>query len=275
MSSLKDKVIFITGASRGIGLAVALKAAKDGAKICIAAKSTEAQATLEGTIYSAAKLIEEAGGEALPVACDIRSEEQVKNAVDACVDKFGGIDICINNASAISLTPTLKTTMKKYDLMHEVNARGTFMVSQACLPHLLKAENPHILNMCPPIDLDLKIWSTSHAYFYAKTGMSFCVLGMSKEFKEQGVAVNAMWPVGMVATAAVSHLVGKKGMLKAKKPQMIADASYIVLTKPSREFTGNFCVDGDLLKDHGVVDVSAYDITEADLNEAGQYAQAQ
>jgi len=274
MRSLKGKVIFITGASRGIGLSIALKAAKDGAKICIAAKSTEAQEKLEGTIYSAAEAIRAAGGEALPVACDIRSEEQVKAAVDACVEAFGGIDICINNASAISLTPTLKTSMKKYDLMHEVNARGTFMVSQACLPYLLKAENPHILNMCPPIDLDLKIWATSQAYFYAKTGMSFCVLGMSKEFKEQGVAVNAMWPVGMVATAAVSHLVGKKGMLKSKKPEMIADASYIVLTKPSREFTGNFCVDIDLLKDHGITDTSAYDITEADLSESGQYLQA-
>ncbi len=274
MSSLKGKVIFITGASRGIGLAIALKAAKDGAKICIAAKSTEAKGNLEGTIYTAADMIREAGGEALPIGCDIRSEEQVNNAVDACVKEFGGIDICINNASAISLTPTLKTSMKKYDLMHEVNARGTFMVSQACLPHLLKAENPHILNMCPPIDLDLKIWSTSQAYFYAKTGMSFCVLGMSKEFAEQGVAVNAMWPVGMVATAAVSHLAGKRGMLKAKKPEMIADASYIVLTKPSREFTGQFCVDDDLLKNHGVADTSLYDITEADLNETGQYLQA-
>jgi len=274
MNSLKGKVIFITGASRGIGLAIALKAAKDGAKICIAAKSTEAQEKLEGTIYSAAEAVRKAGGEALAVPCDIRSEEQVTVAVDACVKEFGGIDICINNANAINLTPTLKTSMKKYDLMHEVNARGTFMVSQACLPHLLKAENPHILNMCPPIDLDLKIWATSQAYFYAKTGMSFCVLGMSKEFKEQGVAVNAMWPVGMVATAAVSHLVGKKGMLKAKKPEMIADASYIVLTKPSREFTGNFCIDETVLKEHGVENLSKYNITEEDLNEAGHYKQA-
>lgn len=272
MGSLKNKVLFITGASRGIGLAIALRAAQEGAKIVVAAKSTEEHSGLEGTIYKAADMITANGGEALPLVCDIRFEEQVQAAVDATVQEFGGIDICINNASAISMTPTLDTTMKKYDLMHQVNARGTFLVSKTCLPHLLKSDNPHILNMCPPINLDANMWKTCQPYIYAKSGMSFCVLGMSREFKEQGVAVNALWPQGGVATAAVSNLLGdKKMMMRCKKPEMMAEAAYQVLTKPSKEYTGHFCIDEEVLIEAGMEDLSVYDITENDLNEAGHY----
>lgn len=259
MGSLAGKTLFISGASRGIGLAIALRAAKDGANVAIAAKTAEPNPKLPGTIFSAAKEIEAAGGKALPLVCDIRFEEQVYAAVAKTVETFGGIDVCVNNASAISLTGTLDTPMKRYDLMHGINTRGTFLVSQACLPHLLKAKNPHILNLSPPLNLKPK-WFGSHvAYTMAKYGMSMCVLGMAEEFKEQGVAVNALWPRTVIATAAVQNLLGGDEVMKqSRTPEIMADAAHVVLTRNSREFTGNFCIDDEVLASAGVKDLSKY-----------------
>ena len=206
MSTLKNKTLFVSGASRGIGLAIAKRAAEDGANIILAAKTAEPHPKLPGTIYTAAEEIVEAGGQALPVICDIRDEENVRNAVNKGVERFGGIDICINNASAIQLTGTLQTDMKRYDLMNQINARGTFLVSKVCLPHLLKSENPHILNLSPPLDMSPKWFGPHVAYTMAKFGMSLCVLGMAEEFKEEGVAVNALWPRTAIATAAIALL---------------------------------------------------------------------
>ncbi|NBC21989.1 MAG: SDR family NAD(P)-dependent oxidoreductase, partial [Gammaproteobacteria bacterium] len=212
MSTLEGKTLFISGASRGIGLAIARRAAADGANIAIAAKTAEPHPKLPGTIYTAAEEIEEAGGQALPVVCDIRDEEQVRSAVAATVERFGGLDICVNNASAISLTGTLQTEMKRYDLMHQINTRGTFLVSKTCLPHLLEAENPHILNLSPPLNMDEKWFAPHVAYTMAKFGMSLCVLGMAGEFRDKGVAVNALWPRTTIATAAVKNLLGGDDM---------------------------------------------------------------
>ena len=208
MSTLKNKTLFVSGASRGIGLAIAKRAAEDGANIILAAKTAEPHPKLPGTIYTAAEEIVEAGGQALPVICDIRDEENVRNAVNKGVERFGGIDICINNASAIQLTGTLQTDMKRYDLMNQINARGTFLVSKVCLPHLLKSENPHILNLSPPLDMSPKWFGPHVAYTMAKFGMSLCVLGMAEEFKEEGVAVNALWPRTAIATAAIKNALG-------------------------------------------------------------------
>lgn len=258
MSALSGKVLFITGASRGIGKSIALRAAKDGAKIVIAAKTAEPHPKLEGTIYTAAEEIEAAGGEALPVVVDVRSEEAVENAVKAAVEKFGGIDICINNASAIMLTGTLQTPMKRYDLMNQVNARGTYLVSQKCLPHLLEAQNPHILNISPPLNLN-PAWFKNHvAYTMAKYGMSMCVLGMSEEFKSQGVAVNALWPRTAIATAAINMIGGDAMMRASRKPEIMSDAAYAILTKPAGECTGNFFIDDEVLAAEGVTDFDAY-----------------
>ena len=204
--SLKDKVIFISGGSRGIGLAMVKKAAEDGAKVVIAAKTADPHPKLPGTIYTAAEEIVEAGGEALPVICDIRSEDNVRDAVNQAVDHFGGIDICINNASAIQLTNVTDTEMKRYDLMHQINGRGTYMVSKFCLPHLKKSDNPHILNLAPPLDMEAKWFAGTVAYTMAKYTMSMCVLGMAEEFKDMGIAVNALWPRTAIATAAVQNL---------------------------------------------------------------------
>ena len=248
MTTLKNKTLFITGASRGIGLAIARRAAADGANIAIAAKTAEPHKHLPGTIYTAAEEIEAAGGKALPLIVDIRSQELVQEAVEKTVAEFGGIDICVNNASAISLTGTEATEMKRWDLMHSINARGTFLVSKTCIPHLKKAENPHVLNLSPPLDMSAK-WFRGHvAYTMAKFGMSMCVLGMAEEFKMDGIAVNALWPRTAVATAAVEFALGGDAMVKAsRKPEVLADAAHVILTKPSREFTGNFVIDDTLL----------------------------
>ncbi|RUS92117.1 hypothetical protein EGW08_000141 [Elysia chlorotica] len=257
--ALAGKTLFISGASRGIGKAIALKAAKDGANIVIAAKTATAHPKLPGTIYTAAEEIKQAGGEALPCVVDIRNEEQVRSTVDEAVRKFGGIDILINNASAISLTPTLKTPMKTYDLMNGINARGTYLCSQACLPHLLKAKNPHILNISPPLNLNPK-WFKGHvAYTMAKYGMSFCVLGMSEEFKDDGVAVNALWPRTAIWTAAMEML-GGGGEIKenCRNTDIMSDAAYVILTRDSRKFTGNFAIDDEVLESAGVTDMDQY-----------------
>ena len=258
-NSLKSKTLFITGASRGIGLAIAVRAAKDGANVVIAAKTSDPHPKLPGTIFTAAKEIEAAGGQALPVMCDIRYEEQVLAAVEQAVKRFGGIDVLINNASAISLTGTLETPMKRYDLMNGINARGTYLCSQACLPHLLKSSNPHILNMSPPLSMKPKWFGGHTAYSMAKYGMSMCVLGMAEEFKDQGVAVNALWPRTVIGTAAVMNLLGgEEAVAASRTPEILADAAYLILTKPSKAFTGQFVIDEDFLRTEGVTDFSKY-----------------
>ena len=251
--------MFLSGGSRGIGLAIALRAARDGANVIVAAKTAEPHPKLPGTIYTAAEDIEAAGGKALPVVCDIRSEEQVAEAVSKGAEQFGGIDICVNNASAISLTPTLQTDMKRFDLMHQINTRGTFLVSKTCIPFLLKSDNPHILNLSAPLNMEEKWFAPHVAYTMAKFGMSMCVLGMAGEFREQGIAVNALWPRTTIATAAVQNLLGGDALAKrSRKPEIMGDAAHIILTKPSREFTGNFCIDDEVLESAGVTDLSAY-----------------
>lgn len=262
MSTLKGKTLFITGASRGIGLAIGLRAAQDGANVVIAAKTAEAHPKLPGTIYTAAKEIEDAGGKALACLVDIRFEDQIHNAVKQAVETFGGIDILVNNASAINLSGTLDTPMKKYDLMHQINSRGTFASSQACLPYLLKAENPHILNLSPPLNMDARWFGSNVAYTMAKFGMSMCVLGMAEEFKDKGVAVNALWPRTIIATAAVMNMLGGADIVRqSRKPDIMADAAHYILTRPSRECTGNFFIDEDLLASTGVTDFDKYATT--------------
>ncbi|XP_017017073.1 hydroxysteroid dehydrogenase-like protein 2 [Drosophila kikkawai] len=255
---LKGKTLFITGASRGIGKAIALKAAADGANIVIAAKTAEPHPKLPGTIYTAAKEIERAGGQALPCIVDVRDERQVQQAVEAAVTKFGGIDIVVNNASAISLTGTLDTDMKRYDLMQNINARGTFLVSKTCLPYLLRSQNPHILNLAPPLNLNARWFANHTAYTIAKYGMSMCVLGMAEEFRGQGVAVNALWPRTTIHTAAVEMLRGSEGALYSRKPEIMADAAYAIFCRDSRDYTGNFFLDDEVLLDAGVKDLSKY-----------------
>jgi citronellol/citronellal dehydrogenase len=259
MSDLKDRTLFVSGGSRGIGLAIAKRAAQDGANIIIAAKTAEPHPKLQGTIYTAAEEIEAAGGKALAVVCDIRSEEQVAEAVEQGADHFGGIDICVNNASAIALTPTLQTPMKRFDLMHQVNTRGTFLVSKTCIPYLMKSGNPHILNLSAPLNMEEKWFAPHVAYTMAKFGMSMCVLGMAGEFREQGIAVNALWPRTTIATAAVQNLLGGDELTRrSRKPEIMGDAAHVILTKPSREFTGNFCIDDEVLESAGVSDLSVY-----------------
>ncbi|NWG70338.1 MAG: NAD(P)-dependent oxidoreductase [Parvularculaceae bacterium] len=259
MTALKGKTLFITGASRGIGLAIALRAARDGANIAIAAKTAEPHRHLPGTIYSAAEEVEKAGGKALPLIVDIRSEELVKEAVEKTVAHFGGIDICVNNASAISLTGTESTEMKRWDLMHQINARGTFLVSKTCVPHLKKAANPHVLMLSPPLDMNAKWFAPHVAYSMAKYGMSLCVLGMAEEFRSDGVAFNALWPRTAVATAAVEFALGGDAMVKASRtPDILADAAHLIFTKPARTFTGNFIIDDTFLWENGITDFEKY-----------------
>jgi citronellol/citronellal dehydrogenase len=260
MPTLSGKTLFISGASRGIGLAVALRAARDGANVVIAAKTTDAHPRLPGTIYTAAEEVERAGGKALACVVDIRDEAQIAAAVAKAVETFGGIDILVNNASAISLTGTVATPMKRYDLMHGVNARGTFACSQACIPHLKKAKNPHILNNPPPLTALEPRWFGPHvAYTMAKFGMSLCVLGMAEELRGDGIAVNAIWPRTIIATSAVQNLLGgDQAMRGARKPEIMADAAHAILTKPSREFTGRFCIDDEVLRAEGVTDLDRY-----------------
>jgi citronellol/citronellal dehydrogenase len=259
MATLKGKTLFITGASRGIGLAMALRAAGDGANIAIAAKTADPHPKLEGTIFTAAKEIEAAGGKALPIACDIRFEEQVQAAVDLTVKTFGGLDICVNNASAISLTPSTATDMKRYDLMHGINARGTFLVSKTCIPHLKKAANPHILMMSPPLDMNVKWFAPHVAYSMAKFNMSIIALGLSGELKDDGVAVNTLWPRTTIATAAVKNLLGGDELMRrSRTPEILADAAHLIFTQEARGFTGRFCIDDTLLHEHGVRDFEKY-----------------
>jgi len=258
MAALQGKTLFITGASRGIGRAIALRAAADGANVAIAAKTAEPHPKLPGTIYSAAEEVEAAGGRALPLQVDIRDEDQVLAAVAKTAETFGGIDVLVNNASAISLTSTLETPMKRFDLMWGVNARGTYLCSQACIPHLRKAANPHILTLSPPLNLDPKWFSHHVAYTMAKYGMSLCVLGMAEELKPDGIAVNALWPRTVIHTAALAMLGGITPPENCRKPEIVADAAYAILTRDSREQTGRFLIDEDVLREAGVSDFEKY-----------------
>ncbi len=257
--SLQGKTLFITGASRGIGLAIALRAARDGANIAIAAKTAEPHPKLPGTIYSAAAEIEAAGGAALPLIVDVREEASVQAAVDATVERFGGVDICVNNASAIQLTGTLQTDMKRYDLMHQINLRGTFLTSRTCIPHLKRAANPHVLNLSPPLDMSPK-WFAGHvAYTMAKFGMSMCALGMAEEFRGDGIAFNCLWPRTAVATSAIKFaLAGDEGMKHCRTVEIMADAAYEIFNRPARECTGNFFIDDVVLYEAGVRDFDQY-----------------
>jgi citronellol/citronellal dehydrogenase len=257
MSDLRGKTLFITGASRGIGLAIALRAARDGANVAIAAKSSVPNPKLPGTIHTAARAVEEAGGQALAIQCDIREEEQVRAAVAQAIEKFGGIDILVNNASAIWLRGALDTPMKRFDLMQQVNARGAFLCSQVCLPYLLKAANPHILTLAPPPTLDPKWWGPHTGYTLAKMGMSFVTIGLAAEFGPKGVAVNALWPRTVIATDAINMIPGVAAA-QCRTPQILADAAHTILTTPARELGGRFLIDENVLREHGVVDFSGY-----------------
>ena len=257
--SLQGKTLFITGASRGIGFAIAMRAARDGANVAVVAKTAEPHPKLPGTVFTAAKEIEAAGGKALPLVTDIRFEEQVADAVAKTVATFGGIDILVNNASAISLTGTEATPMKRYDLMHGINTRGTFLCSQKCIPHLKKASNPHVLNLSPPLNMEERWFAPNVAYPMAKFGMSMCVLGMAGEFRKDGIAFNALWPRTTIATAAIQNLLGgAQAMRGSRKPEIMGDAAWHILTRPARECTGNFFIDDDVLKAAGVTDLTEY-----------------
>ena len=257
--SLAGKTLFVTGASRGIGLAIALRAARDGANVAIAAKTAEPHPKLPGTIYTAAEEIEAAGGQALPLIVDVREETSVQAAVDATVARFGGIDICVNNASAISLTGTLATDMKRYDLMNQINARGTYLTSRACIPHLKRSANPHVLMLSPPLDMSPRWFAGHTAYSMAKFGMSLCVLGMSAEFAHDGIAFNALWPRTGIATAAIKFaLSGDEGLRHCRTVEIMADAAHAIFVKNAREFTGNFLIDDSFLYDQGVRDFEPY-----------------
>jgi citronellol/citronellal dehydrogenase len=260
VADLSGKTLFITGASRGIGLAIALRAAREGANIVVAAKTTTPNPKLPGTIYSAAEEIEAVGGKALALEVDIRSEEQVSEAVEKAVARFGGIDILVNNASAISLTGTAETSMKRFDLMIGVNLRGTFVCSQACLPHLMKAENPHILTLSPPLNMKAKWFQRHVAYTIAKYGMSMCVLGMAEEFRPLGIGVNALWPRTIIATAALQVIPGAHAE-RGRTPEIVADAARYILTQDSRATSGNFFIDEEVLAQAGVTDLSGYAMT--------------
>ncbi|MGV7030768.1 SDR family oxidoreductase [Methylobacterium symbioticum] len=260
--TLRGKTLFITGASRGIGLAIGLRAARDGANVAIAAKTTEPHPKLEGTIYTAAEAIERAGGRALPVVVDVRDEAAVAGAIARTAETFGGLDIVVNNASAISLTPTPQTEMKRFDLMHQINTRGTYMVSKYAIPHLEKAENPHIVMLSPPLDMAEKWFAPHLAYTMAKFGMSMCVLGLAGELRRKGVAVNALWPRTTIATAAVNNLLGGEALMQASRtPEIMADAAHALFLKPSREVTGRFLIDDVFLAEQGVTDFSKYRVT--------------
>jgi citronellol/citronellal dehydrogenase len=257
--ALRGKTLFITGASRGIGLAIGLRAARDGANVAIAAKTVEANAKLPGTIYTAAKEIEAAGGRALPLIVDVRDEAGVRGALERTAQHFGSIDIVVNNASAISLTDSQSTEMKRFDLMHQINARGTFMVSKFAVPYLFKAENPHILMLSPPLDMKEKWFAGHTAYSMAKFGMSLVVLGLAGEFRGKGVAVNALWPRTTIATAAVRNLLGGDALMRAsRKAEILADAAHLIFSKPAREFTGRFLIDDTFLAENGVTEFDHY-----------------
>jgi citronellol/citronellal dehydrogenase len=257
--SLQGKTLFITGASRGIGLAMGLRAARDGANVAIAAKTSEPHPKLEGTVYTAAEAIEQAGGRALPLVVDVRDEAAVKAAIDRTAEHFGGLDIVVNNASAISPTPTAATDMKRFDLMHQINTRGTYMVSKYAIPHLATAANPHILMLSPPLDMQEKWFAPHLAYTMAKFGMSLCVLGLAGELRPQGIAVNALWPRTTIATAAIRNLLGGEAMMRASRtPEIIADAAHAIFLKDARSFSGNYLIDDTFLAGEGVTDFEGY-----------------
>jgi citronellol/citronellal dehydrogenase len=257
--SLRDRTLFISGGSRGIGLQIALRAARDGANVALIAKTAEPHPKLPGTVFTAAAEIEAAGGRALPIVGDIRDETQVEAAVAATIERFGGIDICVNNASAIDLSGTEALAIKRYDLMQDINTRGTFVVSRACIPHLKRAENPHILTLSPPISLEPR-WLGPHvAYTIAKYGMTLCALGLAAEYRDAGIASNALWPRTLIATAAVQNVIGgDEAMAASRKPELYADAAYAVVTRPSRECSGNAFLCEDVLAEEGVTDFDAY-----------------
>lgn len=257
---LKDKVIFITGATRGIGREIALRCAKDGAKIVIAAKTVEPHPTLEGTIFSVAEEIEQVGGKALPLAVDVRDENMVSDAIAKTIETFGGIDILVNNASAINLSSTLDLPMKRFDLIFSVNVRATFMCSKLCVPYLKKSTNPHILNLSPPLNMKPKWFKNHLAYTMSKYGMSMCTLGMAEEFKTFGIAVNSLWPRTLIATAAISVNFPKMLYEASRKPSIMADAAYEIFTSNSREVTGHFFIDETLLKECGITDFNQYSL---------------
>ena len=269
MGDLSGKTLFISGASRGIGLAIAKRAAADGANIAIAAKTTEPHPRLAGTIYTAAEEIEAAGGKALPLIVDVRFEDQVQEAMDKTAAEFGGIDILVNNASAINLAGTESVSMKSYDLMHNINTRGTFLCSQKAVPYLRKSDNPHVLNLSPPLNMEIRWFQNHVAYSMAKYGMSMCVLGMSSEFKRDGIAFNALWPRTAIATAAVAnHLGGDMMIARSRTPEIMSDAAHIILTRDSRESTGNFYVDDEVLASEGITDLNCYQVdTSLDISE--------
>lgn len=259
--SLAGKTLFITGASRGIGLAIALRAARDGANIAVAAKTAEPHPKLPGTIYSAAAAIERAGGKALPLVVDVREEASVGAAVRQCAETFGGIDICINNASAINLSPTEQIELRRYDLIQQINTRGTFVTTRACLPHLKRAANPHVLTLSPPLNLKPQWFAPHLAYSISKYGMSLCMLGMAAEFKAAGIACNALWPRSTVATAAVEFALGGAAMMqRSRRPEIVADAAHVILSRPARECTGQFFIDDTVLYESGVHDFEPYSV---------------
>ena len=258
----KNKTVFITGASRGIGKAIALRLAKDGAHIAVVAKSVEENPKLGGTIFSAADEINAAGGNALPLQCDIQDEIQIQNAVDKTIERFGGIDVLINNASAISISLTEQTEPKRFDLMFDINVRGTFFVSRYCIPHLKKASNPHILTLSPPLNMDIKWFANHLAYTLSKYNMTMIAKGLSEELKKYHIASNTLWPKTTIATAAVKNLLGGDALMKmSRKPEIVADAAYYILSKPSIECTGNCFIDEDVLAKEGVTDFEKYSIS--------------
>ena len=263
--TLKGRTLFITGASRGIGLAIALRAARDGANIVIAAKTDKPHPKLPGTIFTAADEITRAGGNALPLVVDVRDEAHVKGAIEKAVATFGGLDIVVNNASAVQRTPVVETDMRRFDLMHQINTRGTFMVSKYAIPHLEKAQNPHILMNSPPLDMQEKWFAGSTAYSIAKYGMSLVVLGLAGELRDKGIAVNALWPRTTIATAAIKNLLGGERVMRmSRTPEIMADAAYLVFQKPARRFTGNFLIDDTFLAAEGVTDFEKYRVDAAE-----------
>jgi citronellol/citronellal dehydrogenase len=257
--SLEGRTLFISGGSRGIGLAIALRAARDGANVALIAKTAEPHPRLEGTVFTAAEQIEEAGGSALPIVGDIRDEGQVFAAVEQTMQRFGGIDVCVNNASAINLAGTEALEMKRYDLMQDINTRGTFVVSKACVPHLKQSANPHVITLSPPLNMDPR-WLKGHVgYTLAKYGMSMCTIGMAEEFRDDGIAFNALWPRTIIATAAVQNLLGgEEAMARSRKPELVADAAHAIATRPSRECTGNLFLAEDVLAAEGITDMNVY-----------------
>lgn len=270
--TLEGRTLFITGASRGIGLAIAIRAARDGANVAIAAKTTEPHPKLPGTIFTAAAEVEAAGGRALPLATDIRDESQVARAVERTVQEFGGIDILVNNASAISLTGTAATDMRRFDLMHDINTRGTFLCSKLCLPHLERAANPHILMLSPPLNIEERWFAPHLAYSLAKFGMSLCVLGLAGELRERGIAVNALWPRTVIGTAALEIAMQGASIddrRRVRSPEILADAAHAILTRDGRSFSGHYCIDEDVLREEGLTDLTRYkvaaEVREEDL----------